>query len=243
MELAGAHMRQRRIELREAELRMAAKQPGHLQARSAIGHVGEIEVPLLVHLEAQEVRRRSRLVGGIAELAPVRLGPGDELGEVAGRHAWRGDEHQRRLDAADDRVKLVDRPARVGKRVGRDLGERLGAEPDDGAVRRLIDDVLRRDVTARARLVLDDDRLPQRPRHVLGDHAGVGFDRAARRGPDDDPDRPALRPCRGGGEARQQSGYPEQRKPREPQPSHGDLPGLLRSQAATCPGQRKLPFA
>src|SRR5262245_17328015 len=32
MELARAHVRQRRIELREAELRMAAEQPGHLQA-------------------------------------------------------------------------------------------------------------------------------------------------------------------------------------------------------------------
>src|SRR5215813_3009561 len=66
LELAGTHVRQRGIDLRKPEQRMAAEQAGHLQAGAAIGHMREVEVKLLVHLEAEEVRRCSRLIGRVA---------------------------------------------------------------------------------------------------------------------------------------------------------------------------------
>src|SRR5262249_41592110 len=55
LELAGTHVRQRRIGLREAEQRMAAGQARHLQAGATIRYGPEVEGELFVHLEAEEV--------------------------------------------------------------------------------------------------------------------------------------------------------------------------------------------
>ena len=186
-------MRQGRIHLSEAEQRMAAEQASHLQAGAAIGHVREVEVEFFVHLEAEEMRRRSCLIGRVAQLAAVGLGPGDEFAEGVGRHAGIDDERERRLHAADNRPELIERPAGVGERIGIDLGERLGAEPKNRPVGRCIRDILGGKRAACAGLVLDDDRLAERPRHMLRNHPRVGIDGAARHGADDDANDPALR--------------------------------------------------
>jgi hypothetical protein len=62
-------------------------------------------------------------------------------------------EHQRRLDATNERSKIVDRPALILEGVGVDLGKCLGADPDILAVGRLVGDELRRVVAVRAGLV------------------------------------------------------------------------------------------
>ena len=51
-------------------------------------------------------------------------------------------EHERRLHATDDRPELIDRPPGVGERIGIDLGERLGAKPQDRPVGRRVRDAL-----------------------------------------------------------------------------------------------------
>src|SRR6266581_3971963 len=120
--------------------------------------MGEIEIELLVQLKAKKMRRRSRLVGAIAELALVFSCPLDELVKRVGRHGWIDDECKRRLDPPNDGVELIDRPARIGKHARQNFGERLGAEPQEASVGRAVGNVLRSQAAARAGLVFDNDR-------------------------------------------------------------------------------------
>ena len=168
---------------------MAGDQCGRLQAGAAVGHVGEIEVELLVQLKAEEMRRRARLVRRIAELALVCLRPFQELGEGLGRHVRMRHEHQRRLDATDERHEIVDRPAQVLECIGIDLGERLGADPDHLPVGRLLERCSCAEMLPSAPGRLSTMMVwSSALRHALGDDARVGVDRAARRGADDEPD-------------------------------------------------------
>ena len=108
-------------------------------------------------------------------------------------------EHQWRFDATDERHEIVDRPVLIGKCVGVDLGEGLGADPDILAVGGLVGDELRRAVAVGARFVLDDDGLVERLGHRIGDQARVRIDGAARRRADDQANGVGLRQRRAGG--------------------------------------------
>src|SRR5918994_7208754 len=94
---------------------MSGHQPGGLQARAAIRHMREVETEFLVQLIAEEMRWRAGLVGGIAELAAVLFCPSQELREIFRGNAGMCDEHQRRLDATNERGEIVDRPALIGE--------------------------------------------------------------------------------------------------------------------------------
>src|SRR5262245_33460445 len=101
---------------------------------------------------AEKMRRRARLIRRVAELALVLLRPFEEIGKIVCRYAWGGDEHQRRLDAADHRMKLIDRPACVRKHVWQDFRKRLCPKPQQRAISRRVRDVLRGEASARTGL-------------------------------------------------------------------------------------------
>src|SRR5215467_7716207 len=98
--------------------------------------MNEIEPEAAVELEAQEVRWRARAVGGIIELAGILPDPGDKLVEALCRHAGVGDQHQRRLDTANERDEIIELPSWVAERAGIDLARRLGHHQNEIAVGR-----------------------------------------------------------------------------------------------------------
>ena len=194
LELAGGVLRRRGVDLREAEQRMAGDQAVGLQARAAIGHVGEIEIELLVEQEAQEMRRRAGRVGRVAELAAVL--PWPRPGTP--RRCWPARSDAPRTPAAPATPLMSGRKSSIFQRR---LLNTLGLIsvsawvptqirwPSAGC----IDHVLGRDVAGRAGPVLDDDGLAERLRHLVGDDAGVRVDGAAGRQSDDEADRAGLR--------------------------------------------------
>src|SRR3954447_18991828 len=125
---------------------MAGDQAVRLQSRATIRDMGEIEVKLLVELEAEEMRWRTGRVGGVAEFAAIGLGPGHELREIVSWNARMRDKHQRRLHAFDQRQEVVDLPTQIVEHARIDFGERLRADPDQLSVRRRVDYELRGDV-------------------------------------------------------------------------------------------------
>src|SRR3954468_11200778 len=108
---------------------MAGDQAVRLQSRATVRDMGEIEVELLIELETQEMRRRAGLVGRIAELAAIGLGPGHEFRKIDGGNARMRDKHERRLHALDQRQEVVDLPAQIIEYARIDLGECLRADP------------------------------------------------------------------------------------------------------------------
>src|SRR5438045_2028330 len=101
---------------------MAGDQAVRLQSRATVRDMGEIEVELLIELEAQEMRWRAGRVGGVAELAAIGLGPGHELRKIAGWNARMRDKHERCLHALDQRQEVVDLPAQIVEHARIDLG-------------------------------------------------------------------------------------------------------------------------
>src|SRR5262245_16245241 len=204
-QLTLAQERQRRLHLCKAEQHVPGDEIGGLEARAARWHVHEIEREALVHLEAEEMRRRAGEIGRVAELAGVLLDPGDELRERFGRHGGIGDQHQRRSDAADEWDKVVERPAHIARGVRDDLHHRLGRQQHEIAVGGLIDHVLVAEDARTARRMLDDDRARERARHMLGDEPPVGIGGTAGLQRDDQARRPVgreLRERRLGGDTR-----------------------------------------
>src|ERR1700731_1151775 len=96
---------------------------------------------------------------------------------------------QRRFHAANERFKVVNRPALITERAGVDFREGLRADPDQRSVRRRSRDECRRHVAVCPGFVLDDNRLTQRLAHMIGDDPSVGIERPARRRTHDEPDR------------------------------------------------------
>ena len=100
------------------------------------------------------------------------------------------DQHKRRLHTADERDELVQGPFPIGEGAGIDLGHRLRGEKDEIPVSRFVGGVLRADVPASTRLVLDDDDASERSCHVLRDQSGIGVGRSARGQGNEQPDGP-----------------------------------------------------
>jgi len=80
-----------------------------------------------------------------------------------------------------------------------DLSGRLGRKQHEISVGGLIDHELRADDATAARLVLDDDRALQRPRHVIRNQPSIGISRTASGERDDQTRRATARELRESG--------------------------------------------
>ena len=210
---AGSDVFDRRGHGGEHDLHLSAEQIGQRGRRAAIGHVNHADPGHHHEQRGGHLGDRAGPVRSYADLARIGLGIGDELAQRLGRkrridHHDMGQPHDARDrgDVADEiEVELVVERRRVGG------GWRV--EKQEGvAVGRRAHDRFGGQVAARARPVLDEERLPEPFRQRLREQAPRDVDPAAGRESDDDADRPCrigLRPGdagqrgQGGGSARQ----------------------------------------
>ncbi len=117
----------------------------------------------------------------VVDLAGASLCPGDELLQRRRRHGRVHHDHARLAPDQRNRREIVDRlerQLRVERRADR---VRLRGEKQRVPVRRGFRNDVGADRRARARPVLDDDRLPEPLRQLLRDHAHRPVDCPARR--------------------------------------------------------------
>ena len=167
------------------------------------------------------MRLRGRAGGPVIELARLGLGQRDEFRQRARRHLGVDRKQQRVLDQDGDRLEIaleVEAELRVERRIDRERGRH---DQQRVAVRRRLGDGVGADHRARARAVLDDDRLAERflevwlqqPRHDVLRRAGL-------RG-HDDADRPARIVVRlrvgGAGQREERDGHADEASVRSAQ--------------------------
>ena len=181
----------------EEDLHLPAEQIGQRGRHAAIGHVHHVDAGHHLEQFGGDVGDPADAARTVGELARIRLGIGDELGNRLGRNRWMyhhdkgtADEARDRRDVADEiEIELV-----VKRRIDR---VRRTDQEQRVAVRRRAHDRLGGDVAAGARPVLDDEWLAEPLRQPLTDQAREDVVRAAGGKADDDAHRPrriGLRP-------------------------------------------------
>ena len=137
------------------------------------------------------MRQRSDARRGIGDgAAGLGLRPGDEFGDGLERRLVGGGQKDRQVDEAHDRHEILVDVVGHGH-AERGNGDHGGRRQQDGvAVGFRLGDDLGADDGAAARLVLDDYRLAKQSGELLGDDAGRGVGRSARRIGHDEADGP-----------------------------------------------------
>ena len=195
----------------EEEVDISGRDVGNGGRAAAIRHVDHLQP---ARFGGQEFR--AELVGrteagrGIAHLAGVGLGVGDEFRNGLERRVHAHDQRHRHADQIADRHQLLvevegDLRARHD-RTDRELAH--DADADGVAVGRRLRDGFQRDEAAGAGLVVDDDGVAVLALDGVGRDAGGDVGGAARRIADQDLDRlpgHPLRPCRRGSEYKRSS--------------------------------------
>ena len=139
-----------------------AKEVGHRRPAALVRDMEHVDAGALLEELAGEMSRAAHTRRPIGELARLLLGQCHEFVERLGRHARMHDQHVGKHDAHRDRRDVALRiVGEVLHEVRRDGHRADRGEVNRVAVGRRQGDVLRRDVAAGARLVLDDDRLPE----------------------------------------------------------------------------------
>jgi hypothetical protein len=127
-----------------------------------------------------EVRRRPNTRGAEVDLARIGLGVGDQLLHVLGREIHIGGEDQRRNSGERHRDEVL---RRIERELALVQGHVRGIAGDHGQHRVAVGCGLRHEVGAEDAVgsgpIVDHDRLAERARHLLRDHAGDDIGDAA----------------------------------------------------------------
>ena len=177
--LAVPDVRQRRRHHAEHHLHLAAQKIGPRHRLAAIGHVHQIDAGHLLEQLAGDMQRRRIAARRHVDLAGIGFRIGDELGHGLRRKRRMNLHHQR--NAADQRHRhgvAHEAEAEIVEQRRIDAVRRH-AEQQRVTVRRRAHDRFGCDVSARARPVVDHDRLADPVRQPLADHAGDDVRRAA----------------------------------------------------------------
>ena len=138
----------------------------HRRCRSPVADMHHLESVAFAEQFGRQVVRAARARRGVVHATGLLFGPGQELGQVLGRHI-RIDhqDHREARHQADRREVFFDVVAELGiqRRVGRHGGGVAGQH--DIAVGPGLSGIVGTNVGGRAGLVVDDDRLAQRPAH------------------------------------------------------------------------------
>ncbi len=162
----------------------------HVRGRALVRHVHHLHADAFAEQHAEEVRQAAGAGRRVAGLGRIRLRPRGELvPRLGAAHRPCGDRELERR-AERDRREVLDRVVRdvlVHVRHDGHRADRLHHE--HRAVRRRGLDRVGRDAADGAGTILDDHRLAERGRHLLGDDARDDVGGAARREADEDLDR------------------------------------------------------
>src|SRR5215472_721921 len=200
-----------RRQLDEDQVDLARHQVGERGCNALVGHVRESCARHRHEQLGGQMRRSAHAGRGVVQLARIRLQIRDRVLHRARREV--GPHHQRvgkprhhghRLERGRIEINLLEQRLVGGEDVGRGRQERVAVRL--GAKHRV-----GRDIARGARLVLDDERLPQPPRHLVRHDAGHRIDAPAGGNGHHDPDRPArirlrLRARDAGGQQRDRDG-------------------------------------
>ena len=155
------------VRLIDHQVDVSAHQVCHRGATAAIVHQCQLGTGLLLEqcsahvTRATDTRRTQR--------RPVRLCPGDQLGEIVGLDILSRDDDLRRAWEQGDRLEI--RRKIIVEAIDRAV-EHMGApvpQAERIAVGRCANDALDTDASPGARNIFDDDRLAQDAAHTIGD--------------------------------------------------------------------------
>ena len=254
-QLAALDVADRRRQVVEQHVHLAAHQVDQRRAGALVRHVQHLAAGHRLEQLAREVHRGAAARRRHVDLARVGLAVGDELGDGLGRERRRHLHHVGRSHQAGDRRDVADEveaEVLVERRV--DAVGRVD-EQHRVAVRRRVDDRLDAEVVAGARLVLDHERLAHLLGQPLRDDARQHVGRAGRRVRDDPLDRPGRVVGGLGGAARAGGEGAEREGEQATESIHGGFfpgglrairrgsPSFCRGGAAAGPGLIRLPAA
>ena len=180
------------------EIHLAAEQIVHRRRGALVGNGQELGLDGAHEQQSAQMRGRSDPCVRQSDLVLVRLDVSEELLEILRREALPADDrHRHVVDEADvlEILERIEAQAAVQRRRRRHADM---VDQDRVAVRLRVLHLLGRQNSARARAVLDEDRLAQGLAHRLRHHAGDGIGRSARgigNQHDDRPCRIILRRC------------------------------------------------
>ncbi|MNK86304.1 hypothetical protein D3C87_1062120 [compost metagenome] len=199
LHLAGLRQRHRRRRVVEDHVDLAAHQIHQRLPAAFVRHVHQVHARHVLEQLAGQMGGASRARGRKGILAGVLAGQLDQVRHVGHGHVLVDDEHIADGRGVDDRQQIAaGLVARIGVEKLIDGQDARGAEQQRLAIGRGLGHHGGADIAARARAVLDDDRLLERNRQALGQQASDHVGRSAGREGHDQRDR-TLRIRRIGG--------------------------------------------